>query len=130
MPARKVRTTVDLSPDLLEAMDAVVQEGAAESRNDFLERAIRKQLADSSRAALDATAAANRQRTELLARKYGSEEFSAEDELRLGALTERVRQLVPQVTQSDWQSVEGVHARLGEIEDRTRRVRARYGLSG
>ena len=54
MPARKVRTTVALSADLLEAMDTVVQEGAAESRNDFLERAIRKQLAATHRAAIDA----------------------------------------------------------------------------
>jgi metal-responsive CopG/Arc/MetJ family transcriptional regulator len=35
---------VALSADLLEAVDAVVQEGVADSRNDFLERAIRKQL--------------------------------------------------------------------------------------
>jgi len=54
MPARKVRTTVALSADLLAAVDAVVQEGAADSRNDFLDRAIRKQLQDSRRAALDA----------------------------------------------------------------------------
>ena len=54
MPARKVRTTVALSADLLEAVDAFVQEGVAESRNDFLERAIRKQLKDSRRAAIDA----------------------------------------------------------------------------
>ena len=54
MPARKVRTTVALSADLLEAVDAFVQEGVAESRNDFLERAIRQQLKDSRRAAIDA----------------------------------------------------------------------------
>jgi metal-responsive CopG/Arc/MetJ family transcriptional regulator len=54
MSARKIRTTVALSADLLEAVDAVVQEGAADSRNDFLERAIRKQLQDSRRAAIDA----------------------------------------------------------------------------
>jgi len=54
MPARKVRTTVALSADLLEAMDAIVERGAADSRNDFLERAIRTQLAASRRAAIDA----------------------------------------------------------------------------
>jgi metal-responsive CopG/Arc/MetJ family transcriptional regulator len=54
MAARKVRTTVALSADLLDAMDAVVQQGAADSRNDFLERAIRRQLADARRAAIDA----------------------------------------------------------------------------
>ncbi len=54
MPARKVRTTVALSADLLEAMHAIVQAGAAESRNDFLERAIRRQLAATRRAGIDA----------------------------------------------------------------------------
>jgi len=54
MTARRVRTTVALSVDLLEAMDAVVEKGAAESRNDFLEQAVRKQLAASRRAAIDA----------------------------------------------------------------------------
>jgi len=54
MAARKIRTTVALSAGLLEAMDALVEEGAAESRNDFLEAAIRKELAASRRAAIDA----------------------------------------------------------------------------
>jgi len=54
MPARKVRTTVALSADLLEAMDAVVRQGEADSRNDFLERALRSELAASRRAAIDA----------------------------------------------------------------------------
>lgn len=54
MPARKVRTTVSLSADLLAAMDAVVEKGVADSRNAFLERAIRTQLAASRRAAIDA----------------------------------------------------------------------------
>jgi Arc/MetJ-type ribon-helix-helix transcriptional regulator len=54
MPVRKLRTTVALSEDLIEAMDALVQEGEAESRNDFLEKALRNQLAASRRAAIDA----------------------------------------------------------------------------
>lgn len=54
MAARRVRTTVALSPNLLEAMDAMVEEGAADSRNDFLETAIRSQIAASRRAAIDA----------------------------------------------------------------------------
>jgi metal-responsive CopG/Arc/MetJ family transcriptional regulator len=48
-PARKVRTTVALSEDLLEAMDAIVRLGGAESRNDFLETALRNQLAAARR---------------------------------------------------------------------------------
>ncbi|HEV7503611.1 MAG TPA: ribbon-helix-helix protein, CopG family [Thermoanaerobaculia bacterium] len=54
MQARRVRTTVALSADLLAEMDAMVGRGAADSRNAFLERAIRQQLAASRRAAIDA----------------------------------------------------------------------------
>ena len=54
MPVRRVRTTIALPVDLLEAMDAIVRGGVAESRNAFLERAIRLQLAASRRAGIDA----------------------------------------------------------------------------
>ena len=55
MPAgKKTRTTVVLSADLLEEMDALVRQGEAESRNDFLQKALRTQLAASRRAAIDA----------------------------------------------------------------------------
>jgi hypothetical protein len=54
MTARRVRTTVALSAGLLSEMDAMVGEGADDSGNAFLERAIRKQLAASRRAAIDA----------------------------------------------------------------------------
>ena len=54
MPARKVRMTVTLSADLLEAVDTIVRAGVAESRNAFLERAIRRQLAATRRAEIDA----------------------------------------------------------------------------
>jgi len=54
MPLRKIRTTVALSADLLEAMDALVQKGEADSRNDFLERVLRNHLAVARRAATDA----------------------------------------------------------------------------
>jgi metal-responsive CopG/Arc/MetJ family transcriptional regulator len=54
MPARRHRTTVTLPTDLLEAVDGLVREGEAESRNDFLERALRNELAASRRAAIDA----------------------------------------------------------------------------
>jgi len=61
---------------------------------------------------------ANRERTELLARKYSTEEFSSRDELRLAALSERLLALLPQPTKEDWQSSEDVLARLEEIEER------------
>lgn len=51
---RRFRTTVALSAELLEEMDARVQQGEADSRNDFLEKALRNQLAASRRAAIDA----------------------------------------------------------------------------
>jgi metal-responsive CopG/Arc/MetJ family transcriptional regulator len=53
MPTR-LRTTVALSAELLEEMDARVQQGEAANRNDFLEKALRNQLAASRRAAIDA----------------------------------------------------------------------------
>ncbi len=72
----------------------------------------------------------NRERIELLARKHTTENLSSQEERRLEALTERVRRLVPQVTEQDWQPVEDISARLGDIEDRTRRIRAKYSLNG
>jgi metal-responsive CopG/Arc/MetJ family transcriptional regulator len=54
MLAKKLRTTVALSEDLVDAMDTLVREGEAESRNDFLEKALRNQLAAYRRAAIDA----------------------------------------------------------------------------
>jgi len=54
MSAKRLRTTVTLSEDLVEAMDALIRSGAAESRNDFLDSALRAQLAASRRAAIDA----------------------------------------------------------------------------
>ena len=53
-PTRKVRTTVVLPADLIEAVDAIVRLGEAESRNDFLERALRNQIAAARRKAIDA----------------------------------------------------------------------------
>jgi metal-responsive CopG/Arc/MetJ family transcriptional regulator len=54
MPVKKLRTTVTLSEDLVDAMDALVREGDADSRNDFLDKALRNQLAVSRRTAIDA----------------------------------------------------------------------------
>lgn len=54
MAARKVRTTVALSADLLEAVDAAVREGKVDSRNEFLETALRHELSAYRRAAIDA----------------------------------------------------------------------------
>lgn len=72
----------------------------------------------------------NEERLELLTRKYGNKSFSAEDEARLEALTEKVRRLIPRVTEKDWQALEEVTSRLDAIEERTRSIRKKYGLSG
>jgi metal-responsive CopG/Arc/MetJ family transcriptional regulator len=54
MSDRRVRTTVAVAADLLEAVDAVVQKGKADSRNEFLEIALRNELAARRRAEIDA----------------------------------------------------------------------------
>ena len=47
-------TTVALPSDLLAAVDKVVQEGRAGSRDELVESALRRQLAELRRSALDA----------------------------------------------------------------------------
>jgi metal-responsive CopG/Arc/MetJ family transcriptional regulator len=47
-------TTLTLSSDLLAAVDKVVQEGLARNRDELVESAIRRQLAELCRSALDA----------------------------------------------------------------------------
>ncbi len=54
MPVARVRTTVAIAADLLEAVDGAVREGLARSRNEFLNAALKNQLAASRRAAVDA----------------------------------------------------------------------------
>ena len=54
MPTARVRTTVAIPEDLLQAVDAVVQAGRAKSRNEFLALALENQLAAVRRAAIDA----------------------------------------------------------------------------
>lgn len=50
---RNVRTTVALPEELLEATDRAVREGVARSRNEFLSRALRRELAAIERARID-----------------------------------------------------------------------------
>ncbi len=55
MPAAAtVRTTVAIAADVLEAIDGAIREGLARSRNEFLNLALKNQLAASRRAAVDA----------------------------------------------------------------------------
>ncbi len=54
MPQVKARTTVALPPKLLEAVDRAIAEGFTRNRNEFLATALRNQLAQCRRAAIDA----------------------------------------------------------------------------
>jgi metal-responsive CopG/Arc/MetJ family transcriptional regulator len=54
MDKRTIRTTLTLPIELLEATDRAVSEGKAKSRNEFVARAIRNQLAVQKRAEIDA----------------------------------------------------------------------------
>ena len=47
------KTALSLPSDLMEAVDEAVQEGLAQSRNEFVENAVRLQLANLRRSALD-----------------------------------------------------------------------------
>ena len=53
MSSRGVRATVALPEDLLGAVDLVVREGRARSRNEFLSKALRRELAELERAHID-----------------------------------------------------------------------------
>jgi metal-responsive CopG/Arc/MetJ family transcriptional regulator len=51
---QKVRTTLALPADLLSAVDRIVEEGQARSRNEFVAAALRRELAARRRAEIDA----------------------------------------------------------------------------
>ncbi len=54
MQKERIRTTVAVAANLLAAVDAAVKKGAARSRNEFLETALRNQLAADKRKEIDA----------------------------------------------------------------------------
>jgi metal-responsive CopG/Arc/MetJ family transcriptional regulator len=58
MTETRIRTTVAIESGLLKAVDRAVQGGRASSRNQFLDRALRKELRRTDRAAIDAAFAA------------------------------------------------------------------------
>ena len=58
MSTHTVRTTLALPTDLLAAVDQAVQAGHARSRNEFVARALQRELAAQQRAAIDAAFAA------------------------------------------------------------------------
>lgn len=66
---------------------------------------------------------ANRNRIELLARQYVAGQLSKEEEARLAIATERVRRLIPRVTEEDFLALEQIleDAERIEMEDQERR---------
>lgn len=60
----------------------------------------------------------NNDRLELLARRYELKKLPAEDAARLAILTERIRLLIPRVTEKDFQILEVMANELNNIEER------------
>jgi metal-responsive CopG/Arc/MetJ family transcriptional regulator len=54
MPDAKVQTTLEISPDLLDAVDTAVRDGEAASRDEFVTTALRHELAARRRVEIDA----------------------------------------------------------------------------
>lgn len=87
MSTVRVRTTVALPADLLEAVDQAVRLGMARSRNELLAMALRRELESEQRAAIDAAFAAIAEDTEAQEEAIAlAEEFAVADweALRLG----------------------------------------------
>ncbi|MBD2776208.1 ribbon-helix-helix domain-containing protein [Iningainema tapete] len=77
---RTIRTTLTLPAELLEATDKAVQSGKAKSRNDFVARALRRELAALKRAEIDAAFAQMANDAEYHAEaKMIAEEFASSD---------------------------------------------------
>ena len=58
MPTPTIRTTLALPAALLAAVDQAVQAGHARSRNEFIAKALQREIAAQQRAAIDAAFAA------------------------------------------------------------------------
>jgi metal-responsive CopG/Arc/MetJ family transcriptional regulator len=53
MPSQTVRTTLTIPADLLQATDAIINQGKANSRNEFVAQALKHELATLKRAEID-----------------------------------------------------------------------------
>ena len=53
MPSQTVRTTLTIPADLLQATDAIINQGKANSRNEFVAQALKHELATLKRVEID-----------------------------------------------------------------------------
>lgn len=67
-------------------------------------------------------------RLTLLARKYEGRSLVVEEEARLKLLTERLRRLVPRVTEEDWEQLTDIAENAVAFDDRHDEIRKRLGL--
>ena len=70
----------------------------------------------------------NRDRIELLARKYARKNLSKEDTVRLEIVRERMRKLVPRVTTKDFENLVEIAEDINRIGDEDDRLREELGL--
>ena len=70
----------------------------------------------------------NRDRIELLARKYARKKLSKEDIARLEIVRERMRKLVPRVTTKDFEKLVEIAEDIKRIGDEDDRLREELGL--
>ena len=67
-------------------------------------------------------------RIALLARKYAENQFSLEESARLDILTEKVRRLIPSITDKDREKMEDLNSRLTTISTVNNEIRRKYRL--
>jgi hypothetical protein len=59
----------------------------------------------------------NRDRIELLAKKYAQKKFSKEDDARLAIVTQKIRQLIPRVTIEDFEVLADIAEEIKRINE-------------
>jgi hypothetical protein len=70
----------------------------------------------------------NDERTALLIRQFDGRNFTAADQQRLDALTARMVELVPGVTQEDLAGAKALERRLDDFERTLLQIRRKHGL--
>lgn len=99
MPARMIRTTLTLPAELLAAVDEVVREGGARSRNEIVSLALQHELAARRRAEIDAA--------------FGAMASDAEYQAEAQAI-------VREFARSDWESFQRGEQQHAGTADETR----------